>query len=481
MQFGTITMASAAADTDLRIQGNRDFANQAIDFKICNDGITSIKQIVVGVSAANISYESGYVNPFPSAPVSNPGIFDVDALTWNGEVRTGECIELGLGGVETGNLGDTVTTTINIISATQVDDTANSDINPGNEELILSPFTIVELPDLKAESYIVTTGPITATTEVEYQIDVSNTGTGIYNDNGFNIFAFTLPADATFVGVTDVNPDDGIDADNSTCFPAGVLGVDIVLPGLGSYSGRTVVVCQLGIVGGTIPVGDTIYPFRIQVTAGATMAAGNADVVGILEGNDKGTYELFSAIASGENIEDTLDINPNNNIFRLTYDPSALNATVARCAGQGELTTDGTGCFTVTFNKKILASSFGEDDINLGGNGAIDSLIQIDDFTWELKVKNITPGSTLTFLLNLNQIQDYSAQQNTTQVLGVNTIRYDVGSTPSNPSSGVPAGTNSAAGTLAATGNNTTIAIIAVVLILLGLGCSIAGRKKISG
>jgi len=397
--------------------------------------------------------------------------FDANTLTWDGELAGGECVSLGLSGNETGGIGDEVTSTVSIVSATQVNDTVNSDTNPGNEQVTPAPYTIVGLPDIKAESYIVTTGSIAAVTEVECQIDVSNTGAGTYFDNDFNIFAFTLPEGASFTGVTDLDPSDGIDADNDNCFPAGVLGDTINLPGLGSYTGRTVIVCQLGIVGGSIPIGDTVYPFRIKVVAGVAMAAGTADVFGIFEGNDPGTFELFSAIATGQNLEETIENNPNDNIFRLTYDPSSLQATVARCAGQGAIATDCAGCFTITFNKKIVASSFGDDDVNLGGNGTVDSLTQLDDTTWELRVKNITPGATLEFLLCLNQIQDYSAQQNSTQVLGINTIRYEVAGTSD---------ANSASGTLAATGSNGTTSLFAAGLLLVGLAMAFASRKKVS-
>lgn len=373
---------------------------------------------------------------------------------------------------ETGNIGDVVTTTITIDSAIQVDDTVNTDTNPGDETLVLPSYIIAELADLDADTHLITTGTITPSSVVEYEVTITNIGTGQYNDSGFFMFAFVLPPDATFDSFDDGDITDLLDVD--TCMSPGTVG-DLGFPGLSAYNSRVIVTCNLTADGGVLPVNDTAYPFRVSIVAGPSMAGGTADVVGILEGNDLDTLELFGVLTQGG---DPLAMS-NNGIFHLTYDPSALSATVGRCVGQGETTNDGTGCFTINFNKLIYTPSFGDDDINLNGNGSIASLTQVDDYTWRVQISGIALNSTVTLLMNLNQIQDYSAQQNSTQVLGVNTIRYELTSNSSGGVSGNTAGTVS--GTLPVTGSTTGYEIfIALVLITSGLGAVKLSRLNLN-
>ena len=497
--MSSVGIAHAAADTNLQIYAYRNFANQAVDLQVCNQGLSDIKQIVFHVDSTNFVFDSGWVSPF-NTPPADPGSFDFDTMTWTGrldyvpwipddpntpenEQQNNQCIALSISGHATGQLGDSVTTTISIVSSVQVDDSANVDNDGGNDSVTLDPFTITGLPDIKAEALLYTTGAITDTSEVEYQVDVSNVGSGVYHDNGFNIFAFTLPPDADFVSATDLKLGDAVGLD--WCNSPGLIGTDINLPGLEDFHGRRVVLCNLNIANGEIPTGNTIYPFRIKIVAGASLAAGTADVVGIFEGNDPDTYRLFQIIARGDNLLASITNEPNDNFFYLAYDPEDLHATVDRCPGQGETTTDGTGCFHITFNKLIYEPSFTEDVIDLGGNGTVDSLTRLDDFTWELRVKDITPGSTVTMLLKLNQINDYSAVRNTTQVLGINTIRYEVGSTGNSDSgnasgsaSGTASGTTSATGTLATTGMQSKDFTTAIVLLMLGLALTFVTKRK---
>lgn len=428
IQVGTSGVAHAATDTDLSISAYRNFANQSINFSTCNGGSTAVKEIVFSLDATNFVYDSGWVSPFDTPP-TDPGTFDVANLTWNGELGASECVALAISGNETGSTGDEVTSTISIVSSIQVDDTPNVDANSANDSATLDPFNIVALPDLKAESHLVTTGTITETSEVEYQVDVSNVGGGAYHDNGFNIFAFTMPEGASFVSATDLNTGDVINASDLNCGEAGVLGVDIVLPGLEGFAGRHVAICQLEIVGGTIPADDTIYPFKIKIVAGAALAAGSADVVGILEGNDSDTFKLFQTIASGGDIAESILNDPNNNVFHLAYDPDALAATSTLCPGQSATSTDGTACFRISFNKPIYEPSFTIASLTLSGSGTIQSLEKIGDNLWEVRVTGITKNSSTTLQLVSSSspysVKDYSAVIGNVFVLGESTVRYE--------------------------------------------------------
>lgn len=477
VQFATITTASAAANSDLQIQSvSRRFANEGIQFQTCNNGPTTIKEITFNISSTNVVFDEAVTSIFDYQP-TDLGSIDSDTMVWTGTMEASQCMTILAKATETGNVGDTVTTSVTIASAVQADDTVNVD-NSGNETGTFPDYTIAPLADIKTEAHIATLGEITPTTVVDYELNVTNIGAGQYVDEGdLFLFGFVLPPDATFDSFSDENTSDALDVID--CDSPGTVG-DLHFPGLVAYNDRVIVLCNLSADGGVLPADNTVYPFKVSIVAGNSMANGIADVVGLLEGNDLDTLRLFITLS---NNLDPLSVT-NNSVFHLDYDPSDLTATVSRCAGQGETTTDGTGCFRLEFNKDIYAPSFGVDDINLGGNGEVDSLTQIDDRTWELRVKNITPGSTLTFLLNLNSIQDLSAQQNATQVLGINTIRYETGSSGANSSTGSTSGTaasgNSASGTLATTGaSTTTTAVAAILLIIVGLAIAIVNKKKL--
>jgi LPXTG-motif cell wall-anchored protein len=283
------------------------------------------------------------------------------------------------------------------------------------------------------------------------------------NNPNFFILVFILPPDATFSSFEDAELGDAIYLDeNSYCDSPGTVEQVGLGSGLSAYYDRTIFICNLSVSGdGTLPADDTIYPFQVNLVAGESLAAGSADVIALIEGNDVDTITLMKTMNQGD---DPLSIG-SNNVAYLNYDPTELTATVNRCSGQGETTTDGTGCFTITFNKLIYVPSFTTDDFDLGGVGNVSGFNQLDDFTWRVNVSGILPGQQLTLNLRLNEIQDYSAQQNETQVLGINTIRFE-------------AAGSAAAGTLPATGNNTSTSVLAVAMILLGVGITFASRRK---
>ena len=206
------------------------------------------------------------------------------------------------------------------------------------------------------------------------------------------------------------------------------------------------------------------------------MATGNADVFAFIQGNDTGSMGIHNTVMTGVQLIDTLESNPNNNMVLLSYDPSALNATSSLCPGQGEVSTDGTGCFRITFNKAIYEPSFDASDVQITGSGVVDSITKIGDNLWEVKIKDIELNKSATISLLLGGIVDF------TQVLGINTIRYasvDAAGGTGGANPGSPLGTvNSANGTLAETGFNSYVFIISMSLILLGLIIAFATRRK---
>ncbi len=490
MQLGTLSSANAA-DATLYVSGGTSFNNQAYSFNTCNNGAVDIVSFSFDLQATNFETDDLYVPPFDTPPSDGPGT--ISGNTWTGVLgadpdgpggANGECVNISAFGHVTGNLGDVVTATLTITSSTQADSTVTDHLTNGSDvdRWIYDPYTIVTLPDIEAKAHLSTTGTITATSEVEYQIDVRNIGEGNYVHNDFFIFAFTLPEGATFVSATDLAT--GTEADAlvlSSCSGGIYLGVDVDFPGLENFVGREVVVCELDVTGNILPPSTTtIYPFSIKIVAGTGIASGDTSVIGILEGNDSDTGEMFGTISRGEDILAFMNSFDNNNVFELDYDPQVLQMTAATCPGQSNVTADGSGCFRVSFNKQVYEPSFTIGALLLDGSGSISSLTKIGDNEWEVIVTGISPNSTSTLQLKPNTVQDYSAVLGNTQVLGENTIRYapNAPTTTAATSSGQAAGVNSANGVLATTGSNSSDYLIAMMILIAGLTLNVIAQRK---
>ncbi len=477
MQFATLTMASAATNTDLSIEATRVYSNQGLELTVCNEGSTAVKEIVFSISSTNFEYDSTWFI-FPDTTATDDGIYDINTSTWTGLLDGGECIKVVLAGNETGNIGDVVTSGASIVSSVHdADDAVNVDPNSANDSSTANPYTIGLLPDIKTEARLVTTGVIEESDNVDFEISITNIGDGLYNSAGGGQYQFVLPEGSTFVGVTDGDESDVIGASTSNCFNFGRLGIEVPVPGTDYFFGRQIVICPIDFGGNNIPANSPTYTFTVTVTAGASFAAGEADVLGMFNGNDTGTMDIHSKVMTGIQLYDTLEAEPNNNIAFLSYDPTALNATSTLCPGQSAVSTDGTGCFRISFNKDIYEPSFDISDIVVTGSGTVSSLTKVGTNLWEVSITGIARNGTATISLNLGGIVDYSAVENGTQVLGVNSIRFADESTGDSEST-LDSETASAAGTLPATGSNISDLLTPMLLLLLGMGLAIAGRKK---
>ncbi len=474
VQIGFSSMASAAGNNNMSPSSGWLYGDGSVSFSICNQGSTSIKQAQVSFSATNYEIEVVHafilqVNPQLG---SNPGTFNNSTGIWTGLVEPSKCIELMGFGHPTGNIGDQMTVTMNLLSTTEVDNTIETYTGVSTTT---PPLGTILPSDITSQARLLTTGSIVSGDTVSYQIDITNQGPGtLYGTNNFLLYGFVVPEGTTFSSVEDLDPSDHFEIDGSSCMQAGTVSM-LQIPGMEDYNSRTLIFCFPTTPDGTLPAGETIYPFKVNLTAGASLASGDSDVVGLLESNDRGTADIVRSALSGVNVL-TQNI---NNIAYLQYDPSDLQVTINRCPGQAATSTTGTGCFQVSFNKMIYAPSFSIDDIVLnGGTGSVTSFNQLDDYTWEVRVADVSPGTTLTLLLGTDSVQDYSAVLNNVQVLGENTIRFVNASTPSGNGSSNSDSTNSAQGTLANTGTNTNIAFLAFLLICVGVLLVYKTRSK---
>ena len=482
LQIGTIGAANADSAANLHLSyQDLSFTQGGLQIEVCNSSSSTdnLTQLGLSLDLTNWTLDDTFVSPgMMGTTATTPGTFDKDTLTWDGVNEPGQCIQLLLTGHSTAAVGQQGEITANIISSKTTGDVDNTGtINEPTH--VYPPFTIVNTPDMKIETRVKDPGEITAESLVTYQTTVSNIGDAPYVDNGFFLMAFVIPNDATVdldTAVTDSDTSDALVV-NNPCFSPGTVG-SMGFEGLSAYTG-TVIVCGLSAPDG-LPTGGS-YPIDINLTAGPSFAAGNAEVIAILEGNDTDTLTLFKALAQGT---DPLASGSNNTVH-LSYNPDSLRATVAHCPGQGEITTDGTGCFRVTFNKLIYASSFKASSLDLGGIGTVSSLEQLDDYNWEVKIIGIAPGQTLTLQISENSIQDLSAILSDTHVLGENVIRYlqDAPVTapvdsPLGTVNGSTNGSTSANGTLAKTGIESSDYTTACLILFIGLSLAFVSRRK---
>jgi LPXTG-motif cell wall-anchored protein len=453
LQVGTLGVAHAAGDADLRVDSFMLFSNSAVQVSLINDGTDDVTEIVLDQVVSNTAITDGYVmQPFSDLDGGSMlGSFDFDTKTWTGNLKQGDGIAIVFEATETSSLGSTVDIATSIVSS-ELSGGPNLDPNSSNDTSLTS-YTSVAKSDLNVETRLKTTGVITPTTNVTYEATFSSVGPGALVDNGFFIFAFIMPEDSTFVDAVDTDLGDNLNLLGCQVIgPIGNLGFEAL--NNFNYTGD-VVACNLSAPSG-LPAG-TEYKLDFNMTAGETFAAGNAEVIVVVESNDAGTLPIFRAL--GKNT-DPLAENTGNFVY-LSYDPTALAATASLCPNQPAVSTDGTACFRISFNKDIVEETFGLEDIAVTGSGTASSLTKIGDNLWELRITGIVSGKEATISLNTGGIVDYSAVQSNTSVLGINTIRFA-----------------DTAGTLPETGNNSSNALTAFALLLTGFVLTQSSKRK---
>lgn len=263
----------------------------------------------------------------------------------------------------------------------------------------MSPAIIAQ-SDIAITTRLKTLGAIQSGSTMNYEVTYSNVGVGDYfNDGSIQLplgLYFIMPPGSTLGSITDIDTNDNITiASCNTLGPSSNLG-----PGAAPYPG-VVTGCNLNL-SGVIAPGES-FALNMTLTAGADFASGATGewAIGVAVEPD---VILFQVMAQGGV---NMFEKPSNNYTNLVYDSAALQATVARCPGQGETTTDGTGCFRVSFNKDIPESEFDACDIDLDGKGSVSNITQIGDNLWEVQVSGIAQGETLALILNADSIRDF--------------------------------------------------------------------------
>lgn len=456
IQISSSSLAYAApgsADLNLSVWAI-DNSGQVFASTVCNGGDETVIQFKFTNTLTGVVIDTLVSFPSDSNPATDSGSIDQDTGIWTGVLENTQCINIAHINSIVGDYGDFMTSTATISDSKLVGNIDNDETGfDANNTVVSAPVEIVPQPDLALSTRLLTPGTISNGTEITYETTVSNIGEGPDPSGDQHNVLFIIPEDVTYGSFEVTSATAPYEVDNCQTGPPQMISS--VVP----YTG-TLIMCQ-GTLSADLEAGSN-YSILFHMTASASFVSGSTEVIGAVGGGDRDTLLVQKSLIAQENPFE-LDI---NNIVHLQYDDQALQATVARCPGQGETTTNGRGCFRITFNKKIYAPSFTTSSINLGGKGTVDTLVQLDDFTWEVRVKDITPGATLTFLLNLNTVQDYNAVMNSTQVLGINTIRYEVDG-------------EAASGSLPETGFNQAGFDTALLLLALGvLMVAFTYRKK---
>lgn len=471
-QFGAVGTAHAAdAPSDLTAVVSVIMHNQMFADVVCNSGPSDVKSFTTSMS--NTNYEVDFTMSLPSqfgiATAFDTGSFDENTNVWTGLMEPGQCVMLGTGGTITGDVGETIVHDFTITQSVLGDDTVvgADDGNSANNTVHNVSSPIVPASDIVISTRLKTSGDIQSGSTVNYEVTMTNEGVGDYFQDGATQMPlglyFIMPPGSTLGTITDQEPGDNISV--TTCGtngPSSNLG-----PGAAPYPG-IIAGCNFSLSGVVAP--GQSYSFNVSLTAGANFASGSTGVWAIADA-DEPDVMLFQVLAL---VTNDMFANNSNNIKNLVYDNSTLQATVVRCPGQAETTTSGSGCFRVSFNKDIPVGEFDAGDINLDGKGTISSFTQIGDNLWEVNVSGIAQGATLSLVLNADSIRDFSYVANQVQVLGENTIRFAV-ATPTIQATGAAAG-NATTGTLPATGAESNLPS---VLVLLILGFALLATSKI--
>ena len=410
--------------------------------------------------------------PDSGTTATTPGNLNPSSGVWTGSMENGQCLNVVAFGAVTGSVGQDVTATFSIASSTLAGDLVNIDPELGNNTNTFGPSEIGALPDFALSTRLLTAGPITSGTPVKYETTISNVGLGISPGGNSLALAFIMPTGVTFDSVTDDDVRDQVSISPVPgCFDFGPsLNAGTGLAGYGN-----VAVCILEVSSDILP-GES-FQLTFNMTSGLDFAAGNVSVYGFISGDDADSLRNQIGLLQGL---DTFDVYPNmNNLVRLQYDPNELVVTANRCPGQGATTTNGTGCFRISFSKLIVPGSFESSDLQLktytgsaldpSNNVQITGFTQLDDYTWEINVSGIPQGKTFEIGLDPASVQDLSAVENGVQVLGETTIRFEVAGA---------SGTTSANGTLANTGVDSLEWMTALSLLIFGFVLVRVSQRK---
>lgn len=382
---------------------------------ICTSGYGTVSSITFDIETSNWN-----MTDFNSQQISDTGNNATDPGSvsngvWTGLLEAGQCLVLNGNGPVTGNVGDTVSWTISILSSTLVGGALNNEPNLTNQTMAISG-PIAETGDLAIQTRLMTSGEITDGTTVDYEVEIQNIGAGPIFDSQIGLY-YVLPEGATLMGVTDSNPDDGLSVSGCQSMgPIGDLG-----PAFSAYEGE-VIQCLLQGPEEGIPAGSS-YPFVFQLEATQGFATGATEVFGVVLTGNISEPDSYAFVYEFTNGRDGFAL-PINNIMHLTYDANELQVTINRCDGYAQEVTIDDACFTVEFSKPVWAASFDVNDLVIEGGGHVTSFEMVNNTKWTVHISGMTPGGTIRLFLGTASVTDYSAVLNGTSVLGENIIRF---------------------------------------------------------
>ena len=491
MQAGFVSGAFAAdTPTDLTVSSYITNYGRTLEFHVCNAGPTPVTSVTLDLPYTNytptdLSVLTAMGNAQDIGSITDQGIWSgiLGGQDPNDINDQQECLKIVFIGNPTTNIGSVITFNPSITSSMLEDSSANIDPNPSNNDGSDGgvQYSVIADPDLALSTRLLTSGTISAGANVSYEITLSNIGSGDYdatssdNEPGFY---FIMPAGANYTSLTDLNTGDNLSlgdiGGNGPCENFGdvqAIGSYFNID-LSKYSGY-VMHCAFDLVDNTF-ASNTSFSFQLNMSASDSFASGDTEVVGVAVGNDGDTGKFFFAEFTGKDFFAV----PINNIMHLTYDASALVPTFTPCAGQGEVTTVDDACFDISFNKEIYGPSFTSDKVIVTGGGHVSSFAQNSSNSWTVHVTGMTLGGTTTLTIDPSTVEDLSAVQNGTQVLGINTIRF-AAVTASTDGSGNTGTVNSAGiTTLPKTGKNIDL-LTPLMLLIFGLGIAkFMARKK---
>lgn len=461
--FGANSYA-AAGEAALNMDGYFSYGGKGGLINVCNDGDEAVQSFTLVNDTVGATVSDTLVTAdAQKTPPTTPGVIQLNG-NWVGLLEIGQCVTIATLLENTVAIGESTTPTFHVENSVLQGGAPNP--YQGIVSHSYGTFLNSLPPDIAITPRLTTKGTIQNGTNVVYEVTIANIGDGAYPVAENLSFAMLIPTAANYSQVTTVPAKSDVGIVINFCQNLGVPSN--VSPNLAAYSG-SVAYCNINITDDLNPGEKIVLNFEMQATAEFTSGSFFARV--FIIGYDVDSLRFQAALIRPGDDPFALDI---NNIAALEYNNDVLQTTVNRCPGQGATTTDGTGCFTVSFNKKIYAPEFTSDDLLLNGGGKIETFTQIDDFTWQVTISGITPNSILSLTLGEGGVQDYNAVVNGAQVLGENTIRYEL---PYEVAALNSNNVTAASGLLAETGNNEDLSA-PILLLLFGSGLLFLSHKN---
>lgn len=208
-----INAFAAPGSADLAVDLNLNAYGRIAWFTVENNGDETIESFSFDFTVENADLISHF-SSISETTATTPGTINFTTGEWVGELGNGQRLTFGLVLDVTGNNGDAESLDVEITSSSLLGGGVNIDPNSSDDSSGDS-WVIEDAPDLSVSSRLLTPGTITTGTEISYELSIANVGQGSLVTSEKTDLYFLIPAQASFVNLTDLDPSDGVTLDGA--------------------------------------------------------------------------------------------------------------------------------------------------------------------------------------------------------------------------------------------------------------------------